>query len=253
MAGPSAPIITLLTDFGLRDSYVAEVKAVLLGAVPAAQLVDITHDVPAGDLRAAQYLLGRSWHRFPPHTVHLAVVDPGVGTARRAIAASRHGHWFVAPDNGILTPVLDGARVIELAVPPTASPTFHARDVFAPAAARLATGEPLERMGLPVSDPVRAPLPTPRRVRGGGGVAGTVVYVDRFGTLITDLTPELIGTARVVTLGKLSVPIGRTFGDVATGEAVAFIGSGGTLEIAVRDGSAAEQLQLAAGTEVRVT
>lgn len=250
MAGPPAPIITLLTDFGLRDSYVAEVKAVLLSAIPTAQLVDITHDVPPGDLRAAQYLLGRSWHRFPPHTVHLAVIDPGVGTARRAVAASRQGHLFVGPDNGILSPVLDGARVVELAVPPGAAPTFHARDVFAPAAARLALGDPVDGLGPPATDPLRVPLPVPRR--SATEVVGEVVYVDRFGTLVTNLTPELVRDARQIMLGKQVVPIGRTFGDVAPGEAVAFVGSGGTIEIAVRDGSACEKLRADRNAAVRV-
>lgn len=250
MAGPSAPIITLLTDFGTQDTYVAEVKAVLLSTIPAAQLVDITHDVPPGDVLAAQYLLGRAWHRFPAGTVHLAVVDPGVGTARRAIVAGRDGHGLVAPDNGILTPVLDGARVIELAVPPSTSPTFHARDVFAPAAARLAMGGSLEGLGRSVSDPVRLPLPTPRRR--GGEMVGTVIYVDRFGTLVTNLTPELVRGARQIRLDKRVVPIRRTFGDVAPGEAVAFIGSGGTIEIAVRDGSASQTLRADRNATVRV-
>lgn len=250
MGGPSAPILTLLTDFGTRDSYVAEVKAVLLTAIPGAQLVDITHDVPPGDLRAAQYLLGRSWHRFPTHTVHLAVVDPGVGSTRRAIAASRQGHLFVGPDNGMLSPVLDGARVVELAVPASASPTFHARDVFAPAAARLATGGSLELLGRPVSDPIMVPLPTPQRV--AGEVVGSVIYVDRFGTLITNLTPDVVGGARVALLGEHSIPIRQTFGDVGPGEAVAFVGSGGTIEIAVRDGSASQILKAGKNAAVSV-
>ncbi|NIQ58366.1 MAG: hypothetical protein GWN71_35030, partial [Gammaproteobacteria bacterium] len=113
-------------------------------------------------------------------SVHLAVVDPGVGTARRALAAERDGHRFVGPDNGLLTPVLDGARVVELAVPADASPTFHGRDVFAPAAARLACGTALEQLGPPVADPRRAPLPAPRR-EADGRVIGEVLYIDHYG------------------------------------------------------------------------
>ncbi|KPJ99171.1 MAG: hypothetical protein AMS20_15875, partial [Gemmatimonas sp. SG8_28] len=117
-----APIITLLTDFGLQDSYVAEMKGTILGAVPDVTLVDVTHAVPPGDVLTGQYLLARTWRRFPPGTVHLVVVDPGVGTARRAVAVEHGGHAFVGPDNGLLTPVLDGATIVRLPVPEDASP-----------------------------------------------------------------------------------------------------------------------------------
>ena len=136
------PLVTLLTDFGSSDSYVAEIKGVLLGLCPAAVLVDVTHAVPPGDIRAGAYLLGRAWHRFPAGTVHLSVVDPGVGTARAALALRAHGHWFVGPDNGLFTPVLRDAEVeiVTLPTPAGAAPTFHGRDLFAPAAAALARG-----------------------------------------------------------------------------------------------------------------
>ncbi|HET6837122.1 MAG TPA: SAM-dependent chlorinase/fluorinase, partial [Gemmatimonadales bacterium] len=135
-------IITLLTDFGTSDSYVAELKGVLLNRAPGIVLVDVSHDVPPGDIRSAAYILGRTWHRFPADTVHLAVVDPGVGTSRAALAIRAHQQYFVAPDNGILTPVLRDAEVeaVMLPLPTTAAPTFHGRDVFAPAAAELARG-----------------------------------------------------------------------------------------------------------------
>src|SRR5881397_2033688 len=135
-----APLITLLTDFGTSDSYVAEVKAVLLSRALGAALVDVTHQIPPGDVRAGQYILARVWHRFPRGTVHLVVVDPGVGTARRALAAETAGQFFVAPDNGVLSSLPAGARFVALPVPVGAAPTFHARDVFAPAAAQLANG-----------------------------------------------------------------------------------------------------------------
>ena len=153
-------IITLLTDFGLSDSYVAEVKGVLLTRAPAATLVDITHQVSPGDVRAGQFILMRTWQRFPPGTVHLAVVDPGVGTARRALAAAAGGHWFVAPDNGLLS-FLPTPRFVSIAIAADAAPTFHGRDVFAPAAAALAGGKRLEDMGSPITDATHAPLPTP--------------------------------------------------------------------------------------------
>lgn len=245
------PIITLLTDFGQADSYVAELKAAVIRIAPAALLVDITHHISQGDLRAAQYLLGRSWCWFPDGTVHVSVVDPGVGTARRALAASVNGHTFLGPDNGLLTPVLDGASVIELVVPQGAAPTFHGRDVFAPAAARLALGEELSSLGEPVSDPVRLPVPTAREQ--GGSWVGEVIYIDIFGTLITNLDERTVVGAEAVSLpGGQVAPVRRTFCDVELGALVAFIGSGGTLEIAARDTSAARMTGAGVGAEVRV-
>ena len=155
-------IITLLTDFGTADSYVGEVRAVLASQANPALLVDITHEVPPGDIRAAQYIFSRVWHRFPRGTVHLVVVDPGVGTARRALAAETAGQFFVAPDNGLLSSLPAGARFVALPVPVGAAPTFHARDVFAPAAAQLANGTAPAHLGHAITDPVRTPLPAAR-------------------------------------------------------------------------------------------
>ena len=157
-----ATLITLLTDFGTADSYVGEVKGVLLSQVHGVVLADITHQVAPGDVRAAQYILSRVWQRFPQGTVHLAVVDPGVGTSRRALAAQTAGHFFVAPDNGLLSFLPADAHFVSLPVPPTASPTFHARDLFAPAAGQLALGASLSHLGQPITDPYRSPLPVPR-------------------------------------------------------------------------------------------
>ncbi|GBD32359.1 Adenosyl-chloride synthase [bacterium HR33] len=244
-----SPLVTLLTDFGYRDSYVAEMKAVLLSAVPSVQLVDISHEVPPGDVLAAQYILARTWARFPPGSVHLAVVDPGVGTDRRAIAVYSGGHYFVGPDNGLFTPVLDGARAVELSIPRTAAPTFHGRDVFAPAASLLIGGKPLEQLGAPVQDPIRLSLPQP--VLEGGRVVGSVIYVDRFGTLVTNIGRDLSEGRTAVEIRGIRIPIRRTFGDVEPGELVAFVGSGGTVEIAVRDGAAAAKLGAGVGEPVR--
>ena len=244
-------IVTLLTDFGLADSYVAEMKAAVLSRAPDVQLVDISHDVPPGDIRAAQYLVGRAWHRFPAGTVHLVVVDPGVGSARRAIAVQRQGHFFTGPDNGVLTPVLGDAETVELRIPGDASPTFHGRDVFAPAAARLANGEPLAGLGPGIGNAARLPMPVPKRAR--GVVEGEVVYVDRFGTLITNIPGEWTpGAKGIEVAGKPVGPLRRTFADVQAGAFVGFVGSDGVLEIAVRDGSAARKLGVGVGAEVRV-
>jgi S-adenosylmethionine hydrolase len=246
-------VITLLTDFGTTDSYVAEVKATLLGAAPGVALVDVTHSVPPGDIRAGAYLLGRVWHRFPPGTVHLAVVDPGVGTSRAALAIAVQGHWFVGPDNGLFTFVLRDAEVqiVSLPIPGEASATFHGRDLFAPAAAALATGAALATLGEPLATmPTRLVYAEPHYE--GKSVVGQVVYVDRFGTLITNLTPDLVPPYATVEVEGLEVgPLRRTFGDVPTGGLLAYLGSGGQVEIAVRDGSAARRLGMGVGGRVR--
>ena len=247
------PIITLLTDFGTSDSYVAEVKGILLGICQEAVLVDVTHSVPPGDVRAGAYLLGRAWRRFPRRTVHLAVVDPGVGTPRAPLALHAHDHWFVGPDNGLFTPVLANAEVqiVVLPVPPSASPTFHGRDIFAPAAASLARGTPLAALGTPFGGiPERLATTEPRYE--GKSVVGEIVYVDRFGTLVTNLDPELVPPYAVLEVEGLEIgPLRRTFADVPTGGLVAYLGSGGAVEIAVRDGSAARRLGLGVGGRIR--
>jgi hypothetical protein len=247
------PLVTLLTDFGNADSYVAEVKGVLLTRAPAATLVDVTHTVPPGDVRSAAYVLGRVWPRFPPGTVHLVVVDPGVGTQRAALALAAGGHFFVGPDNGLFTVPLHGGpvEVVALPTPAAAAPTFHGRDVFAPAAAALAAGAPLASLGEPFAD-------TPHRLAytepfyEGKSVVGEVIYVDRFGTLVTNLTTEHVPPYARLEVEDLDIgPLRRTFGDAPPGGLLALIGSAGTVEIAVRDGSAARRLGLGVGGRVR--
>ena len=145
-------IVTLLTDFGTADGYVAEMKGVILSAAPEVALVDVTHDVSAQDVECGRLALARYWRRFPPGTVHVAVVDPGVGSWRAALAVESDGRWLLGPDNGLLSPALlvAGARAVALPVPQRAAPTFHGRDVFAPAAAALATGAPLDALGTQI-------------------------------------------------------------------------------------------------------
>ena len=247
------PLVTLLTDFGTTDSYVAELKAVVLRQAPDAVLVDVTHAVPPGDVRAGAYIGGRTWHRFPPGTVHLAVVDPGVGTARSALALHSGGQAFVGPDNGLFTAPLRSSvvEIVELPVPDGAAPTFHGRDLFAPAAAALACGVPLPRLGEPFTGvPQRLAYTEPHYE--GKSIVGEIVYVDRFGTLVTNLTPELVPAYAVMEVEGLEVgPLRRTYGDVPTGGLVACIGSGGEIEIAVRDGSAARRLGMGVGSRIR--
>src|ERR1700716_4224808 len=173
-------IITLLTDFGTADSYVAEMKGVLLTYAPKATVVDITHQVSPGDVRAAQYVLSRTWMFFPEGTIYVAVVDAGVGTDRRVLGATRFGRYFLAPDNGLLSFLSLNAKFISIPVLPEAAPTFHGRDVFAPAAAVLPTGGSFESLGTEITDPHYLPLPIPQV--DGNAVVGEVLYLDRFGT-----------------------------------------------------------------------
>jgi S-adenosyl-L-methionine hydrolase (adenosine-forming) len=247
------PIVTLLTDFGTSDSYVAEMKARLLAGAPDAVLVDVTHAVAPGDIRAAAYILGRSWHRFPEGTVHLAVVDPGVGTARAAVAIGAGGHRFVGPDNGLFTNVLRDreVEVVEITVPDGAAPTFHGRDVFAPAAAALLAGDPLHTLGPPfLGIPARLVMGEPHFE--GKSIVGEIVYVDRFGTLVTNLTVQTVPDYAVLEVEGLEIGrLRRTYGDVPTGGLLAYEGSGGAIEIAVRDGSAARRLGIGVGGRVR--
>jgi hypothetical protein len=246
-------LVTLLTDFGTTDSYVAEVKGVILSRAPETTLVDITHAVPPGDIRSGAYVLGRSWHRFPAGTIHLAIVDPDVGTSRAAVALRAQGHAFVGPDNGLFSPVLRDAEVeiVTLPVPDGASPTFHGRDLFAPAAATLANGVPLATLGKPlIGVPYRLAYTEPRYE--GKSIVGEIIYVDRFGTLVTNLTPGLVPPYASIEVDGLDLgPLRHTFGDVPTGGLLAYVGSGGEVEVAVRGGSAARRLGLGVGGRIR--
>lgn len=246
-------VLTLLTDFGTADSYVAEMKAVILSRSPSSVPVDITHDVAPGDVRSAAYILGRTWHRFPAGTVHLVVVDPGVGTARLALALSARGHCFIGPDNGVFTSVLHDSEItaVVLPVPAGASSTFHGRDVFAPAAAALAAGESLSALGDPLGGvPARLAYTEPRR--DGAAMVGEVIYIDRFGSLVTNIPSDQLSAAVRVEVEDLDLgPLRRTYGDAPSGGLLAYTGSGGTIEIAVRNGSAAGRLGVGVGGRVR--
>jgi S-adenosylmethionine hydrolase len=243
-------VLTLLTDFGTADGYVAEMKGVLLTSAPAVQVIDLSHDVPPHDVDAARLAVARYWRRFPPGTIHLVVVDPGVGSDRQAIAVMSEGRFLVGPDNGVLSPalLLPTARTVSLPVPTDAAPTFHGRDVFAPAAAALARGAPLDSLGQPLDDPVVRR--TPEAVREDDGwLRGEVIVIDRFGNAVTNLLGVHGGDVRI---GARDIPLRRTYADVSPGEPVALVGSSGLIEIAVRDGNAAQTLSLTRGSVVRV-
>jgi S-adenosylmethionine hydrolase len=241
-------LVTLLTDFGTADGYVGEVKGVLASLAPHVPVVDIAHDVAPHDVEGARLALARYWRRFPEGTVHVVVVDPGVGGARRAVAMESEGRLLVGPDNGVLSPALlhAGARCVSLAIPSSAAPTFHGRDVFAPAAANLALGVSLESLGAMLTDPVVRRTPEAVR-RDDGAVQGEVITVDRFGNAVTNLLAMRGG---IVTLDGLELPVRRTYADAPSGAPTALVGSSGLVEIAVRDGNAAAVLGLRRGTAV---
>lgn len=262
------PIVALLTDFGSQDHYVGAVKGAVLAAAPEAAIVDIVHDLAPHDVVAGAYALEAAHGAFPAGTAFLAVVDPGVGSDRRGIAIEAGGYRFTGPDNGIFTLILaahEGARVHEVRNAGLfryeVAPTFHARDIFAPVAARLATGMPLEEVGPQILDPVRFAVDAPRELRDGTW-EGTVVLVDHFGNLTTSFTRSHLDailatvggdpTELVVLVEGAVLPLVRTYAEIAEGEACALVGSGGRLEIAVHRGNASRVLGATRGAPVRI-
>jgi S-adenosylmethionine hydrolase len=242
------PIITLLTDFGTADGYVAELKGVLLSNAPDASIVDLSHDVPPQDVETARLAVARYWRRFPAGTVHVVVVDPGVGSERAALAVSSDDRFLVGPDNGVLSPSLlaAGSRAVSLPVPASASSTFHGRDVFAPAAASLALGVSIDDLGPPSLDPAIRRTPEARRGE-DGSVIGEVIAIDRFGNAISNLVAPRGGR---IELGGRTMQIMRTYVDAPVGDLIAVIGSSGFVEVAQRDGNAARALEITRGTPI---
>jgi S-adenosylmethionine hydrolase len=251
-------LFTLTTDFGAGSGYPAQMKGVLLTAVPDARIVDVSHDVPRQDVLAGALLLEACLPWFPASAIHVAVVDPGVGTDRRALCVrDAEDRTFVAPDNGLLTPFLrEGARAFAIepgrALPPPRSATFHGRDLFAPAAAFLATGGDPGALGPAVADPVR--LAWPAAERSGSELSGETLAADSFGNLVTSIRERDLAGAPVggAEAGGRRARWVRTYGEASPGELVALLGSGGRVEIAVREGSAAAVLGRVRGVRVRL-
>jgi hypothetical protein len=265
-----APILTLLTDFGTADYYVGAVKGTVLRLAPEARLIDLSHEVAPGDVEGAADLLAAAAPAFPAGTVHLAVVDPGVGSERRILVAAAGGQLLVAPDNGLLTPFLGAPAGAEAGGPayvwsverrdlflPSPGATFHGRDRFAPVAAALLRGEEPERLGRRIEDPVRLPLALPRRreTPDGAVLEGRVARVDRFGNLVTDLPAGWLESGRLVAVEVAGREIRRRIGhyaELAPGEPGALTGSLGTVELSLRGDSLAERWRVARGAPVRI-
>lgn len=260
-------VVTLLTDFGRSDYYVAAVRGVLMRLAPGIELVDIGHEVAPGDVEGAAWLLGAAWPWFPPETVHLAVVDPGVGSARRILAARAGDAFFVAPDNGLLTPILGlddvEVRAVESEEIYLQGPgaTFHGRDRFAPVAALLARYSELAALGPVIDDAVRLEIPAPRaegeppREGAAGAVLhGRVAHVDRYGNLVTDVPAEWLGEGpcRVEVRGRSAERRVRFYDEIPAGEPAVLVGSLGTLELSLDGESLAERWGVGRGAAVRV-
>ncbi len=263
---PNPPrLITLLTDFGLRDHFVAAMKGVMLRVNPDLAFVDISHLIPRHDIHSGAFVLSQAYHYYPPGTIHLAVVDPGVGTMRKGLAATAGGYYFVAPDNGLLTHVFnreDGHTVHEITADhyfhKPVSSTFHGRDIFAPIAAWISRDVPLRQFGPQLEQPVLLKLPGVTRVR-DALVQGAVLAADAFGNLITNLTPEDVpaygttGRGCRMVVGRREITLfRRTFGEGAPGELMVIPGSSGYLEIVKRDASAADELEAGPGSPVGI-
>lgn len=256
-------IVTLLTDFGLEDPYVGMMKGVILSQSPDVSWVDLCHTIPPQQiLRGALFWLDTAPY-FPPATLHIGVIDPGVGTERLLLAAEIDGSFFLAPDNGLLAPLLSRAHAwrvhridtdrVHLA---KVSRTFHGRDILAPAASLLLKGEPLASLGPPIEiwKKLEIPLPT----SSAEGLEGVVLYTDHFGNLITNITASDLASARIpapqVFLAHVDQPVPwvATYSEVAPGMPCALLGSSDRVEIAVRNGNASAQLGVTAGEKVRI-
>lgn len=271
--------IALLTDFGTTDTYVGVMKGVMLGIAPDAQLVDLTHAVQPQNIKQAAFLLLNSYHYFPPGTVFLVVVDPGVGSARKPIAMRTGGYSFAAPDNGVLSYVLQeigSYQAVQLENEQYrlagTSNTFHGRDIFAPAAARLALGMIFENFGSLVEQPVK--LPEPRLMVNENQISGEVLHIDHFGTVVTSigilnwngvseltLTPRFSGGSTLTFSANKSIAtiggqrftdIRHTYAEVGQDEALALVGSSGYLELSINGGNFAERFDTKIGDPVEL-
>lgn len=254
-------ILTLLTDFGLQDIYVGVMKGEIASINPDIQIIDLTHQIPAQNIAAARFCLLNAYAYFPQDTVHVAVVDPGVGSKRRGVAIQYDRGWLVGADNGLFSGVLAQSppiAAVELSNSEywrvtNPSNTFHGRDIFAPVGAHLATGVALGKLGKAIDPASLIQLPLPEVVINKQEIIGCIQYIDRFGNLITNIAAELIDSQSWTAIVKeQEINSSQTYSDVEVGEVVALVGSHGWIEIAVRNGSAKEKLRLSWGNKVMI-
>ena len=255
-------VITLTTDFGLRDYYVSAMKAVMLGIAPEVRLIDVSHDIPSQDIMAGSWVLKNSAMLFPSKTVHAVVIDPGVGTERNPIALQVEDQYFVGPDNGIFSLLTADREYTAVRLTKREylrehpSSTFHGRDIFAPAAAHLSRGVPLRELGEPLEELVSYRWMQP--IADKDGIQGAIIHIDKFGNLVTNI-PEVLIRERVwgrnikIYVGNVILDnLSNTFGNVAEGEPVAYVGSAGMLEVGINKGNAEEMLGVQKGAQISI-
>ena len=258
---PNLPVITLLTDFGTADYFAGAVKGAILSVNPVAAIVDITHEIPPQDVEAAAFTLLATYQTFPQGTIHVAVVDPGVGSARRPIVVRAGDQFFVGPDNGIFTYIYDrepSHQVFHITSDkyfrPSPSTTFHGRDIFAPVAAALSKGVTLKQLGVVINDKVRLETSLKPEVLKNGNVKGRIIHIDRFGNCITNLTRDLCDERSALLIKRKTIRAFRDFySDAPPNSLFAIWGSAGFLEISVNGSSAAKVLRAKRGDTIVVT
>ena len=256
-------IITLMTDFEISDHYVGVMKGVILNISPQVQVVDITHAVPPQDIHGAAFLIDSTYRYFPDGTIHVIVVDPGVGSERKAIVCQTETAYFVCPDNGILTHILrDEERIHTVAVEnpayflPQVSNTFHGRDIFAPVAAHLSRGVPIDKLGSPTTQPIHFPIPCPQVT--DKTVIGQIIWIDSFGNLVTNISHKILESLEgrnsvVIRAGSAEINhLNRSYAESAIGEVLAILGSFSRLEISINQGDAAQTLGLKRGDAITI-
>ncbi|MBI1930614.1 SAM-dependent chlorinase/fluorinase [Candidatus Poribacteria bacterium] len=265
-------MITLTTDFGTSDLYVGVMKGVILSINPRAQIIDMTHAIPPQDVYAAAFLIDSAYRYFPTGTIHVVVVDPGVGSRRHAIACQTETATFVCPDNGVLTHILRDERLIHAVTVenppeppftkggrgdlPQISNTFHGRDIFAPVAAHLSRGVPITDLGTSITELVRLPIPTPQVT--DTAIIGHVIWRDHFGNLITNISHQLLKSVSmpngfVIQAGTVEIDhLNCSYAESGVGEFLAIIGSFGRLEVSMNQGNAAQRLGLKRGDAITV-
>lgn len=255
-------IITLTSDFGQQDHYVSTMKAVILGIAPDSRLIDISHEIPPQDVMAGAWVVRNATPYFPDNTIHLVVVDPGVGTQRHPVALKIGNHYYVGPDNGIFSLVADQQDYQACKLTnkdfwmSDQSNTFHGRDIFAPVAAHLSNGIPFHQLGEELKELVTYRWAKP--IADKDGIQGWILHIDRFGNLISNIPQEMID--KVIGEKRMKIYVGNTildhfeesYGFVEDGEPVAYIGSSGMLEVAISKGNASEMLSVRKGAQISI-